>query len=38
MLSLREFVLAAAIVTVLTAFVVDQQVLQFVLDLVRECF
>lgn len=38
MLSLRELVLAAAIVVVLTSFVIDQQVWQVLLDLVHECF
>ena len=38
MLSLRELALAAAIVSALTAYVIDQQVLQACLELLRECW
>jgi hypothetical protein len=36
MLTLRELALAAAIVGILTAFVIDQQVLQAVLEVAGE--
>ncbi len=38
MLTFRELALAAAIALVLTAYFIDQQVLEAVIDLVHECW
>lgn len=38
MLTFRELALAAAIVVILTAFIIDEQVLRALLDLLGECW